>query len=110
MGDAKKTYNQQVNSQEFQANKEAASKLTFNKAINAVQNQVTKQIKKIPNQQAKTNLIALLKNGAKEAKAELQNRKLLTKNIQETVEKKIPDAKEQLKKAQDKANQAISKY
>merc|ERR1719400_2072442 len=89
---AKQQVNQVRNSNKFKQNQKVANKATFKSVINNIQTQLTAQLEKVPNAQAKKNLIALLDNGAKQAKDRLRSQGLLAKNIKNTVNAKLPEA------------------
>merc|ERR1712130_586369 len=103
-GNAQKTYKKTVNNPQFKQQQKKASKLNFNQAIDAIKAELNNQLQKVPNKEAKKNLVALLNNGAKQAKAQLRKQSLLQKNIQKTVN---AAGKQQVGNAQKIANQAI---
>merc|ERR1712001_371179 len=87
---AKNTYAKASNSKQNKQFQKQASQATFNGVITRIQNQVKKQLNQVPNKQAKDNLIALLNNGAKQAREQLKKQQLLDQNIKNTVNAALP--------------------
>merc|ERR1711972_462561 len=92
---------------EFQRQVNQAKKASFNSVVTNVQTQLKQQLRKIPNDQAKQNLIALLDQGAKEAKTQLRKQGLLNKNIVKQAKAKIPAVEQQGALLQQQINEAI---
>merc|ERR1712117_340184 len=94
------------------ANKaQKASKATFNGILNNIQNQAKAQLQKIKDPKARKNLIALLDNGAQQAKDQLKKQRLLHANIKKTVETKVaPQLKERGGKLQNEIDTAIGNF
>merc|ERR1712115_345928 len=92
---------------EFQKGVKQAQKATFNSVVTNVQAQLKKQLRNIPNAQAKKNLIALLDQGAKEAKSQLRKQGLGSKNIVNQAKAQIPKVEAQGALLQQQVNDAI---
>merc|ERR1712115_281584 len=82
-------------------------KATFNSVVTNVQAELKKQLRNIPNAQAKKNLIALLDQGAKEAKSQLRKQGLGSKNIVNQAKAQIPKVEAQGALLQQQVNDAI---
>ena len=92
---------------EFQSKVNQAKKASFNSVVTNVQTQLKQQLQNIPNAQAKKNLIALLDQGAKEAKTQLRKQGLLNKNVVNQAKAQIPAVEQQGALLQQQINEAI---
>merc|ERR1711912_116299 len=108
---AQKSFNAQKNSVRAQQFQQKASKATFNGILNNIQNQAKAQLQKIKDPKARKNLLALLDNGAQQAKDQLKKQRLLHANIKKTVETKVaPQLKERGGKLQNEIDTAIGNF
>merc|ERR1711972_910239 len=92
---------------EFQRQVNQAKKASFNSVVTNVQTQLKQQLRKIPNAQAKQNLIALLDQGAKEAKTQLRKQGLLNKNVVNQAKAQLPAVEQQGALLKQQINEAI---
>merc|ERR1712117_125145 len=108
---AQKKFNAQKNSQQARQFEQKANKATFNGILNNIQNQAKAQLQKIKDPKARKNLLALLDNGAQQAKDQLKKQRLLHANIKKTVETKVaPQLKERGGKLQNEIDTAIGNF
>jgi len=92
---------------EVQRQLNIAKKASFNSVVTNVQTQLKQQLRKIPDAQAKKNLIALLDQGAKEAKTKLRQQGLLNKNVVNQAKAQLPAVEQQGALLQQQINEAI---
>ena len=92
---------------EFQSKVNQAKKASFNSVVTNVQTELKKQLQNIPNAQAKKNLIALLDQGAKEAKTQLRKQGLLNKNVVNQAKAQLPAVEQQGALLKQQINEAI---